>query len=438
MPAFSGKCEYLGPSGSPVQDGVVQVSFDTESLTLAGHGPSMAFDLGDIDVFESAEYELRLALYDGCTVRLKQFGKSFPDLARQLVEAYRDRLVRCLLVSDLAEVARFTGHVHLESPARRCDGPAEVRLFESNVAVLPNAAAGFQWRLAEVEAVEFDEHAYVVVLVRRGERLSIGRLAKRTGELAMSLRQQVGALQERSARVLRAVFPFLSSEEFRRMSTVMREGASTPIADLRSIHRLIEPSLLERVVDGVQRPYLRDLLAWGRPDAWQAGFKIVRPDTDAETEPDAEAVEDDPAGADAASMPVDKSPVADAVLDAGDGLQVLYWFLVPSSDGTRVAWEATSRGGRATYVFRLPPATSAAAVSQAIASLNDGLVALNFRREPVYLKADTLESDVRYRHYAIAVRKIPELGVVREAFVGRSIHRSRAAWRKQLEALQRG
>jgi hypothetical protein len=437
MAGFSGKFEYLAPGGAVVQAGGVELSFDAENLTLVGQGPAIAFDLGDIDLFEAAEYELRLVLADGHTVRLAQFGKSFQDLVRQVGEAYRNRLTRCLLVSDLDEVARYSGHVHLESASRRCDGPAEIRLYESNIAILPHAAVGFQWRLAEVEAAEFDESSYALVLVRRGERLSIGRLAKRTGELAERIRERVTALNERSARALRAVFPFLSSEQFRRVACLMREGGSAPIAQLRPIHRLIESSLLERVVDGALRPYLRELVGHGQPDAWHAGFKVVRREAEMEAEPGGEVAADpvEPGDGEGEATVVEEETAAEpAVLDAGDGLEVLFWFFVPMDGGRHVAWEATSRGGRATYVFRLPGCLPDE-VARGLGDLNDGLVALNFRREPVYLKADTLESESRYRHYAVAARKLPELAAVRQAFVGRAIHRSLPAWRKQLGAL---
>jgi hypothetical protein len=113
---------------------------------------------------------------------------------------------------------------------------------------------------------------------------------------------------------------------------------------------------------------------------------------------------------------------------------VLYWFFFPLAAGdggaTHVAWEATSREGRATYLFRLNPAEP---TERAIASINRGLVALNFRREPVYLDARTLQSELRYRRYAIAERKVSDMERVRQAFAGRAIHRTLASWAKQID-----
>jgi hypothetical protein len=441
MPSFSGRFDYLAPGRGSVRSGDCELQFDERTVTIVSDAPPLAFDLGDIDVIQPGDYSIRLSLYDGHAIELTRFAKAFQDLERQLLDAYRDRLVECLLVSDLKEVARFNGHVQLESPSRGCSGPAEVRLYESNLAVLPDGAVGFQWRLADLDRVEFDEANYAVAITQGHERLVIGRLAKRTGELAEKLRSRTTALKERSARALHAVFPFLSPSEFSQVAALMREGASVPIESLGRVHRLIESVLLESVVDAALRPYVH-ALARRSAGTWYVGYKIIRSETGddqatggAEIEMAEPPVvpEDAPENARATEA---ADPDAARVLDLGDGLEALFWFFFPLSHAgavaDHVAWEATSRGGRATYLFKL---TGGQPVEEAIASINRGLVSLNFRREPVYLDARTLESALRYRHYAIAQRKLAELGRVRESFAGRAIHTTPAAWAKKLDGL---
>ena len=115
--------------------------------------------------------------------------------------------------------------------------------------------------------------------------------------------------------------------------------------------------------------------------------------------------------------------------------------------GNLVAWEATSRSGRATYFFRLVPpeqaaqlqdaSKSAALIETAIRQLNRAIVLLNFRREPIYLPDDSLLLQPRFRRYAIACRKLPELVRLRSSFLGRAIHTTPAAWQKQFEGFRR-
>lgn len=445
MPSFSGRFDYQEPGRGAVLSGPCEVSFDDRSLTLVHAGPAVAFDLGDIDVFEAGDYQLRLSLFNGHAIVLSRFAKAFQDLERQLREAYRDRLVACLLVSDLQEVARFTGRVTLEGTLQDvapCDGQAEVRLYESNLAVLPDASRGFQWRLADIDAVEFDEGNYRVVCRQGDARLAVGKLAKRTAELADTVRGRMTTLGQRSARTLHALFPFLSPDQFTRVAALMREGASASIGALRRVHPLIESVLLDQVVDSGLAPYIKALAGRSAAD-WHVGFKIIREEAEApadeEEAGEVEAGEEFEGGAEPGVEGQPPGP-ADArnraIFEAGDGLEVLYWFLFPiaarGGAPTHLAWETSSRGGRATYVFTLDAGQP---LDAAAAALNRGLVSLNFRREPIYLSSARLDSDVRYRHYAIALRRMPELGRVRSSFVGRAIHTTPAAWAKKLEGL---
>jgi hypothetical protein len=430
MAKYAGQFAFVSPGQGGEHAGACEFSFDDRTATLVpADGPPLVFDLGDIDTVEAGDWDVRLVLYTGQTLTLRRFGKALRDLARELLDAYRGRLVQCLLVNDLDEVARFDGRVQLQSPDRACAGRAEIRLYESNLAVLPDAAAGFQWRLADLAAVEFDETHYAVVFSCGGERLTVGHLAKRTGELADRVRSRITALDERNARTLHALFPFLEPGPFRQAAGLLRDGACAPMAKLDAVHPSIRQILFDKVVDGDLKPYVTALAERASGQEWHVGLKVIRragAESDGSTEP---------AETDEAAEPTE-APRDPAIFEAGDGLEVLYWFFFPlaaaKGGATHVAWEATSREGRATYLFRLQPGELA---ERAIPAINRGLVALNFRREPVYLDARTLESELRYRRYAIAQRRVPDMSRVRQAFAGRAIHRTQASWATQIDAM---
>jgi hypothetical protein len=50
------------------------------------------------------------------------------------------------------------------------------------------------------------------------------------------------------------------------------------------------------------------------------------------------------------------------------------------------------------------------------------------------LPDDSLLLQPRFRRYAIACRKLPELVRLRSSFLGRAIHTTPAAWQKQSES----
>jgi hypothetical protein len=458
MPSFSGKFQYLNADGTPAQSGPCRVTFEAETLTLAPTaGAPITFDLGDIDLFVPGDYELTLTLYTGKRIVLNQFGKAFQNLCHDLLEAYRQRLVECLLLEDLEEVTRFDGHAQLTSavsPSRSFSSPAEFRLYKSNLAVLPTEATGFQWRLADIDVVNFDPASYAVVLESTGERLTVTKLAKRTREFAERLEDFTSQLNQQSAETLHDIFPFLDPDQFQQAARLMKEGHAAPLGKLKAIHPKTEQALVANVVDAKLKPYFDALLIHVPPGWLYAGFKLIRKEEEEPAEQPAETPAEETAtpaaetGEEQSEEPTE-APVEETPRE--EEQPILHWFFFPltAKPGDKlpanlVAWEATSKGGRATYFFRLlppdeahqlnDPTKAALAVEAAIRQLNHALVLLNFRREPIYLPDDSLELQPRFRRYAIACRKIPELRRLRASFLGRAIHASLPAWKKQVEA----
>jgi len=454
MPSYTGKYQYQPSGGGAAQEGACRLAFERDTLTLVpDSGEPLALDLGDIDVFAPSDYELSLTVYTGDKILLRQFGKAFPNLVHDLLEAYRARLVQCLLLEDLEEVARFEGTARLETsnPDRQpSTGPAEFRLYKSNLAVLPLGATGFQWRLADIDAVRLDEAGYSVNLDSPGEHLIAGKLAKRTREFSERVTEGMRQVSEQGAKALRQLFPFLSPDQFQRVAHSMKEGRAAALAALGAIHPRIEQALFENALDAPLRPFFAALkqLAW--TGGAFAGFKLVRAD---EADPaGAGGIENDDAEEeDSAVSDITDSEAHSAGGEAGETQPVLHWFFFPiagkvgPAPANLVAWEATSRTGRATYFFRLLPPDQAAqlqdasrvaaVVEAAVRQLNSALVLLNFHREPIYLPDDSLEMQPRLHRYAIATRKIVELRRLRASFLGRAIHTSLEAWQHQVNEI---
>lgn len=438
MADFAGKFQQLTTSGSVTQEGACRVQFDSQTFTLApDSGAPIVCDLGDLDAVIAADYELRLPLYTGSVILLRQFGKAYETLCHDLLEAHRQRTLQCLLLEDLKEVARFDGNFELAiAAATPRSGAAEFRLFKSNLAVLPVASQGFQWRLADVDSVSFDPATYEVTLRAGQDVLKAGKLAKRTEEFAASAKDAISALAAKSAQALHSAFPFLTPDQLQATAALLREGHSASVARLTAINPRFAAGLAANAVDHDLKPYYDDLLARTTKDTLFAGFKLIRLEDSGEGESGTGSEMED-ASADASSG------------SDGSGPQTLYWFYFPIAGKTGpanlVAWEASSQSGRATYFFRLvdsareaelaDPARSLATLEAALRRLDRVLGMLNFRRRPIYLSDDELERDAKFHRYAIAARRIPELREVRAAFVGRAVHSSLEAWQEQVKAI---
>jgi hypothetical protein len=450
MPDFQGKFQYLAQGGAVAQEGACRIHFDAQTLTLTPTtGAALAFDLGDLDAVTAAEWEIRLPLYTGRTIVLRQLGKSYETLAHDLTDAYRNRTVQCLLLEDMAELARFTGTFDLtgNSADETQSGSAEIRLHKSNLAVLPAASRGFQWRLADIDQVTLDSAAYEVLVQSGDRRLKITRLAKRTEEFADKLQEAINTLVTSSAQALHGMFPFLDPDQLQTCASLLRGGRSAPLAGLAAIHKQIPAALAANAVDKDLKPYYDHLISRAASGMGYAGFKLIRPEDGSATSLNSDVASSGQEEEDSS----DNMGTADADAAAPE---TLYWFLLPlaakSGDSTPanvVAWEASSRSGRATYFFRLASPQRAAeltdtarapsVIDAAVRRLNLVLAMLNFRRRPIYLSDDELAMDPRFHRYAIAARRISEVREVRSNFLGRALHTSPEAWQAQVESILR-
>jgi hypothetical protein len=437
MPTFTGKFEQRAGTGTVQQGGPCRLTFEEESFRIVTEkGPGLAIDLGDIDAIESGDYELKLRIYDGTTLLLNQFAKPFQQMRHDLLDAWHRRLIQCLLLEDLEEITRIDGFAQLESADRRFSSQAEIRLFKSNLAVLPTSAPAIQWRLAEIDVVDFDEATYTLGLRSGQDRLILTRLAKRTREFAGQLRDAIEKLSDKSAQVIHALFPFLSPDQFAKASMLLKEGRTVPVSQLAAIHSTIGKALAENAVSSTLQPYYKVLSQKAVAPGPYFGFKLVRKEEETKEKEEEEAAaqagpqEEVPAGDSPA--PEEKPPVIEFEEES-----LLCWFFFPLSGTSATqagfgAWECTNQSGRATYVFRM-----SGEIDAAIRRINRGIVVVNFRREPIYLPDSSLEIQPRYRRYAIAQRNVSVLREVRSSLVGRAIHMNPQTWQKQLDSLLR-
>ena len=443
MPAYSGKFQYVDESGTALAGGPCRVSFDAEKCVVTpASGAPLAFDLGDVERAVPAEFDLQLTLYTGRRLELRHFGTLFNRMTGELTAAWRDRTVRCMLLEDLEEAARYTGTAALGPTVST---PAEIRLYKSNIAVLPLRSAPFQWRLADVHSVSFDESSYTIAIRSGAGRLTVGKLATKTEEFLDRIRKVTNELREQSAGALHDLFPYLDTDRLQQVIERMPEGRSVPLATLAAVHPRIPETLVARAVDRPLRPYFDALASRAVKDSLMVGFKFIRED-EANEPSEPEPAEESETSAQGPEEAVPEEPAAE-----GKELDPLFfWFFFPLRNGAGgqanvAAWEASTGSGRATYFFRLvapeaagtlaDPTRAPEMVEESVARITRGLALVNFRREPVYLPDEALERQPRFHRYAIGCRKLPDLSALRAAMLGRAIHSSLEKWGAQVESI---
>jgi hypothetical protein len=69
-----------------------------------------------------------------------------------------------------------------------------------------------------------------------------------------------------------------------------------------------------------------------------------------------------------------------------------------------------------------------------IKNINHSMIDVNFRREPIFLSENQLDS-TKYVQYRFAIARIPSLRMLRSLFIGRVIHSSPEQWKSNIASL---
>ena len=109
--------------------------------------------------------------------------------------------------------------------------------------------------------------------------------------------------------------------------------------------------------------------------------------------------------------------------------------LTPVFAKNAVILESLGEGAAATYVFRLGLEGSIPPESwrQWLLAFNDSMLAVNYRREPIYLSEEALKAE-KYEDYRGALKRSEGLRKLRALLVGRAVHSGFESWKRTIES----
>jgi hypothetical protein len=294
-------------------------------------------------------------------------------------------------------------------------GTCEPRLYETALVVITDRGDLHRLPYSDIARVREEPYA-VAVDTEGGEGFVFSRMGKELDPWKRSLAGAMNALTVKVQASLQELLLTTDPSAIRRLARLMKEGRAARRLDI------------EAVSTGLWARLEKELEAIGLIDEY-AFLKSL---------------------ADEKRMCIG---VKRGLM--GDLTGEYVWFLAPlygtnpKQPGNAIAMEAAASGegkggGKATYLFRVAapadyaalktPGELEAAVDRAIIRINRCLLAINFRREPVYL-SDEQMWEPRYARYQFAVQKIPELRELRGLFMGRVVHSSPEQWRQDIRAL---
>lgn len=415
---FSGEASYtrLGADNTPAAEGKGRIFLEQEHFFLQGEkGEHLRLPYRNIIETEHSDYRVALGLSSGERLVLERLGYGYEDFLRLLFKLRGEMLLQDMLmhekVRDHGFEAAYSRHDRNGNLLE--EGRCEPRLYQTALVIIPEKSDPVRIPAGEIISLQDDQYR-IAIATDYGEKFTFSKMGYQREGFKEALASLLHELEQEAFLLVRELLPLAEPDQLARVARLMRDGR----AALRSEIEAVSPELwdqlekqLESSPASAEYKYLKSLSS-----SRQGAVGIKR-----------------------------------GLMGELTGTYI--WFLVPlcSADpqkpGNAVALESFSDtgSGRATYFFRLFSRKAYAAgfksegemegeVEQILRQINHCMLAVNFRREPIYLSWEKLRQP-RYVHYLYALQRLPALRKLRELYIGRVMHKSPEQWRRDVEEL---
>lgn len=385
--------------------------YEENILILPDLGGAMQIPYRDISHVDISDYRIHLSLISNESIVLSEAGYYFEDLARNLTNLRNEILIQDMLMQETlikpGIEAQYTLYNGNEAVLGK--GDCEVRLYEAAVIIIPQGQDPVRVPYCLISSVQTGDYELTLVL-ESGEGYSLYAMGREYDPFKKCLSEAINKLAQKTQSMLKQLLPMSDPLVIRKASRFMLEGKAAKRSDIESISKTLWSEMEKRLsISGIREEY-EFLNTIAQKDKICIGIKQGL---------------------------------------MGDLTKEYLWFLIPvySTDpqkpGNAVIMEASSGdgSGKATYVFRMVGRENYKHFSnidalhheadEFIKRLNYCMLAVNFRREPIYLSDEKL-NDAKYVSYRTAITKLEELRELRELFIGRVIHTSGSKWSQDI------
>ncbi len=339
-----------------------------KSETLA-----LTIKYSDIISVTPEKYKIFVIL-DGENIVLSMLGHAYEDFAKLFIRACNQVF---FIQSLMKERVYFEARGQYISPDGK-EEPALFRICETAIVVLPNSHQLV--RIPFCIAKTVDRQPYSMKITdRAGRTYVIEKLGWVTDRFFSEYDIRLSQLLKLTTERLSEIAPVSNA-----VAQLMLEGIVSPIADIRKASASFADSL-----DGY--------LAASAISKEYAYLKTVSDDL---------------------AFGIKRGLMGELT---GDSIVILA--SIPNKK--RVIMESLGAAA-ATYVFDMD-----SGFLRFLPLFNESMLAVNFRREPIYLSEDALNTD-RYKDYRYAIVRCPALAKLRKQFIGRIAHRSFERWESSL------
>jgi len=426
-------------SGQEIAGGEAKARLDEDHISIhPKSGKALTLSYRDISEFSGMDYRILIALTSNKTLTLFNVGFYYEDFLRELSRQRNEILLKDLLMHEslkpeLRKAKVEADLIYLDENGKEIvKGECTPRLYETALVVIPKLGELRRVPYSDIQEILAEDYA-LTVTTEYGEKLIVSKMGRQFDPFKRNLSDAVNALLEKVQTTLRELVPQADSSVIGKAAYFMKEGRAAKRGDLESVSPGLWNELEKNIVSaGIGEEY--DFLSsMAQKQKLCIGLKRGL---------------------------------------MGDITGEYIWFLIPiygtspNEPGNAIAMEAgritgseaaepgaeipegegEKAEGKATYFFRITSRSDYPnfeniedlhkVTDDFIKTFNRCMLAINFRREPIYLPEKKL-NEPRYANYRFAISKIPALQILRNHFVGRVAHYSPEQWKEDVMELLR-
>lgn len=404
-------------AGQITASGDAQARLEEENVSLLPKfGEPLFLSLRDILEISESDYKIHLTLTSKEKLTIFNLGYKHEDFLRVLSRLRNEILLKDMLMHETLRKsgveAEFVYFDEVGNEKQR--GKCEPRLYETALVVIPEKEELIRVPYSDILEIRDVDFTLVIVTDFR-EKFVLSEMGRQFDPFVKTLSDLINELSLKVQSSLKELLPKSDPSVIRRAARLMKEGKAARRSDLESISPELWVELEKKLeVAGIKEEY--DFLkSLAQKERMCIGLKRGL---------------------------------------LGDLTGEYIWFLIPiystsqKEPGNAVAMESISGegGGKATYFFRIvsrkdyPNFENIGELHREtdnfIKKMNRCMLAINFRREPIYLPDEKLD-EPQYQKYKFAIAKISALRDLRQLFIGRVIHRTSEQWKNDVMDLLR-
>jgi len=398
-------------------------------------GEPMLFAYTDIVGISDQDYKIDLFLTSKERLNLSGLGYQYEDFLFQLYELRNELMLKYLLMQEALVQAGFEAQFkRLDSTSQITqEGNCEIRFYETAFILLPQKMEPIRIPYCYISSINKEDYKLTITEEYSG-KIELTKLGGNFDPLAKTLSDSLNKMMLRTQESIKELIPEATPIAINKIASLMKDGRAAKRRDLekystdfwlRLTKRIDEAGMTahyeflnslsagDQVSVGIKRGLMGDLTG---TYTWLL-FPLVDPDT----------------------KKLDNIIAIEAFNNKENTEQTN-----PESPETEQSQEQKEPAKTgATYFFRIAGRKEYNQIKDEelvqqmdsfIGNINRAMIEINFRREPIYLSENQLQS-TEYTQYRFAIAKIPSLRTLRNLFVGRVIHASIEQWEADVTSL---